>query len=87
MLTAMTPVFVDDVDAAVEQARVRAGGGVLVDPAADQPWGLWQAVVADPGRHLWELSGRLRDVAPVDVPQEGRRRSHAHVLTRPESAR
>lgn len=35
-LPAMTLVFVDDVDAAVERAR--AEGGELVDPAADQPW-------------------------------------------------
>ncbi len=63
-LPAMTLVFVDDVDAAVERAR--AEGGELVDPAADQPWGLRQAVVSDPGRHLWELSAHVRDVAPGD---------------------
>jgi PhnB protein len=59
-LAAMTLVFVDDVDAAVESAL--AARGRLVDPAIDQPWGLRQAIVADPGGHLWELSQHLRDV-------------------------
>ena len=56
----MTLVFVEDVDAAVERA-LSAGGG-LIDPATDQPWGLRQAIVADPGGHLWELSQHFRDV-------------------------
>ncbi len=63
-LTAMTLVFVDDVDAAVQRAL--AGGGELVDPANDQPWGLRQAIVADPEQHLWELSGYLREVGPAE---------------------
>ena len=63
-LSAMTLVFVDDVDAAVERALAR--GGELVGAAADQPWGLRQAIVADPGRHLWELSAHVRDVALSD---------------------
>lgn len=61
-LTTMTLVFVDDVHAAV--ARALTAGGELVDLAIDQPWGLRQAIVADPERHLWELSQHLRDVAP-----------------------
>lgn len=63
-LRAMTLVFVDDVDAAADRA-VR-GDGELVDPATDQPWGLRQAIVADPEHHLWELSVHLHDVPPAD---------------------
>lgn len=63
-LRAMTLVFVDDVDEAVERAL--ALDGELLDPATDQPWGLRQAIVADPEHHLWELSAYLRDVAPVE---------------------
>lgn len=60
----MTLVFVDDVDAAVKRAL--ADGGKLVDPANDQPWGLRQAIVADPEQHLWELSAYLREVEPAE---------------------
>jgi uncharacterized glyoxalase superfamily protein PhnB len=58
----MTLVFVQDVDAAVQLA-VRAGGRII-DSATDQPWGLRQSIVADPGNHLWELTQYLRDVPP-----------------------
>jgi uncharacterized glyoxalase superfamily protein PhnB len=63
-LTSMTLAFVEDVDTAVERALAK--GGALVDPARDQPWGLRQAIVSDPGGHLWELSQHLRDV-PVSA--------------------
>lgn len=33
---------------------------------ADQPWGLRQAVVADPEEQRWELTQHIRDVAPAD---------------------
>lgn len=59
----MTLTFVDDA-AAVERAL--ACGGELVDPASDEPRGLRQAIVADPGRHLWELSTHVREVDPVE---------------------
>lgn len=60
----ITLVFVDDVDAAC--ARTPATGGIILDGPADQPWGLRQAVVADPEGQRWELSQHLRDVAPAD---------------------
>ncbi|MGH3502926.1 MAG: VOC family protein [Nocardioidaceae bacterium] len=63
-LTAMTLVFVDDVDAAAQRAVT--GGGKHIDPAVNQPWGLRQAIVADPEHQLWELSTYLREVAPGD---------------------
>lgn len=63
-LRAMTLVFVDNVDHAVQRAT--AAGGALVDEATDQPWGLRQAIVADPEGYLWELSTHLHDV-PVST--------------------
>ena len=60
-LVAMTLVFVDDVDGAVDRALV--SGGELVDPAVNQPWGLRQAIVADPAGHLWELSTHIARMA------------------------
>ncbi len=63
-LSAMTLVFVDDVDAGINRALV--AGGDLIDRAADQPWGLREAIVADPAGHLWELSAHVRNVAPEE---------------------
>jgi len=60
----VTVVFVDDVDAAC--ARIPAAGGAILDGPASQPWGLCQAVVADPEGQRWELSQHVRDVAPAD---------------------
>jgi len=45
-LRSMTLVFVTDVDHAARCA-VNAGGTLIEDPT-DQPWGLRQAIVADP---------------------------------------
>lgn len=59
-LRAMTLVFVADVDAATERAL--SSGGDLIEAPTDQPWGLRQAIVADPGMHLWELTQHVRDV-------------------------
>jgi PhnB protein len=60
----ITLVFVDDVDQAC--ARVLATGGTILDEPASQPWGLRQAVVADPQGQRWELSQHLRDIPPAD---------------------
>ncbi len=61
-LRSMTLVFVTDVDEAVR--RVAEHGGSIIDPPADQPWGLRQAVIADPEGYVWEPSVHLRDVPP-----------------------
>lgn len=61
-VSSVTLVFVGDVDAACERAR--AGGGAVVEKPKDQPWGLRQAVVADPEGQRWEISQHLRDVPP-----------------------
>lgn len=60
----ITLVFVGDVDAAC--ARIPAAGGTVLDVAADQAWGLRQAVLADPEGQRWQLTHHLRDVAPAD---------------------
>lgn len=62
--SSITLVFVDDVD----QACIRASqaGGVILDQSRDQPWGLRQAVVADPEEQRWELSQYLHDVVPTE---------------------
>ncbi len=62
-LRAMTLVFVADVDAAT--ARALDLGGSIVDAPNEMPWGLRQAIVADPEGHLWELSTHHQDV-PLD---------------------
>ena len=56
----VTLVFVEDVEATCQRA-VAAGGSVL-DAARDQPWGLRQAVIADPEGQRWEVSQHLKDV-------------------------
>ena len=58
----MTLVFVEDVDGTVIKAAEH--GGTIIDPAVDQPWGLRQAIVADPEGYLWEPSQYLDDVPP-----------------------
>jgi uncharacterized glyoxalase superfamily protein PhnB len=57
-------VYVDDVDACSDVA-VAAGGTVLSDPA-ERPWGVRQAVVADPEGQRWVLTQHVRDVTPAD---------------------
>lgn len=54
----LTFVLVDDADEAVHRA-LRSGGRVLV-PLADEPFGLRQGILADPGGHRWEVSQALR---------------------------
>lgn len=62
--SSITLVFVDDVDQAC--SRASQAGGVILDQARDQPWGLRQAVAADPEGQRWELSQHLQDVAPAE---------------------
>lgn len=62
--SSITLVFVDDVDQAC--SRASQAGGVILDQSRDRPWGLRQAVVADPEGQRWELSQHLHDVAPAE---------------------
>lgn len=61
-VSSITLVFVDDVDATCERAI--AAGGTLVGAPLDQPWGLRQALVADPEGQRWEITQHLRDADP-----------------------
>lgn len=62
-VSSITLVFVDDVDATCERAA--AAGGAVVGEAVDQPWGLRQALIADPEGQRWEITQHLRDVSPA----------------------
>jgi uncharacterized glyoxalase superfamily protein PhnB len=57
----LTQVFVPDAAAA---RATGLGGSVLSEPV-DLPWGVRQAVVADPEGQRWALSQHLRDVDPA----------------------
>lgn len=61
-VSSITLVFVDDVDATCERATTM-DGTVLGEPL-DQPWGLRQALIADPEGQRWEITQHLRDVRP-----------------------
>jgi len=63
-VTSITQIFVEDVDQVCNRAV--AAGGILLEHAVDEPWGLRQAVIADPAGHRWELSQHLHDVAPEE---------------------
>lgn len=60
----VTQVFVDDVGAACE--RVAAAGGRVLEEPAERPWGVRQAVLADPEGQTWVVCQYLRDTDPAD---------------------
>jgi uncharacterized glyoxalase superfamily protein PhnB len=62
--SSITQVYVDDVDARCRQA-VSEGGAILNQPA-DRPWGVHQAVVADPEGQRWVLTEHIKDTNPAD---------------------
>ena len=62
--SSLTQVFVDDVAAACERAT--GAGGSILDEPADRPWGVRQAVVADPQGQRWVLAQHVRDTEPAD---------------------
>ena len=63
-LSSLTQVFVDDVDQVCNRAV--AAGGEVHEPAVDEPWGLRQAVIADPSGMRWEVSQYLHHVPPEE---------------------
>jgi uncharacterized glyoxalase superfamily protein PhnB len=58
-----TLVYVDDVDATAARA-VEVGGTLLMEPG-ERPWGLRQALIADPEGQHWEITQHARD-APAE---------------------
>jgi PhnB protein len=62
--SSLTQVFVENVAAACERAT--SAGGSILDETADRPWGVRQAVVADPQGQRWVLTQHMRDTEPAD---------------------
>ena len=62
--SSLTQVFVENVATACERAT--AAGGSVLDEPADRPWGVRQAVVADPEGQRWVLTRHVRDTDPAD---------------------
>jgi len=60
----MTQVYAGDVAAACERAV--ASGGTVLDGPSERPWGVRQAVVADPEGQRWVLTEHVRDTDPAD---------------------
>jgi uncharacterized glyoxalase superfamily protein PhnB len=63
-LASITQVFVDDVDQVCNRAV--AAGGTIEEQPVNEPWGLRQAVIADPSGQRWEVSQYLEHVPPEE---------------------
>jgi uncharacterized glyoxalase superfamily protein PhnB len=59
----VTQVFVDDVGTA--SAAALEAGGSIIEAAVDRPWGVRQAVVADPEGQRWVLCRYLGESDPA----------------------
>jgi PhnB protein len=66
-------IYVDDVDAMVEQAT--AAGAKLTRPVADQFYGDRTGGVEDPFGHAWYIATHVEDVSPEEIQ---RRAATAH---------
>ena len=62
--SSITQVYVDDVDTRCQQAVL--GGGCVLDEPGERPWGVRQAVVADPEGQRWVLTQHIKDTEPSD---------------------
>jgi len=62
--TAMTYVYVDDVDA--HHAGAKMAGAQIVTELADQTYGDRNYTAKDPEGQLWTFAQRIRDVSPED---------------------
>ena len=60
-------LYVDDVDAAVEQA-MQAGAKITV-PVEDMFWGDRYGKLEDPFGHQWSVATHLRDISPDELKQ------------------
>ncbi len=60
-------LYVDDVDAAVEQA-VRAGAKITM-PVDDMFWGDRYGKLEDPFGHQWSVATHLREVSPEELKE------------------
>ena len=63
-------LYVDDVDAVVEQAV--AAGATLTMPVEDMFWGDRYGRVRDPFGHEWEIATHVEDLDPEEMERRGR---------------
>jgi uncharacterized glyoxalase superfamily protein PhnB len=63
-IASIKQVFVDDVDQVCNRAV--AAGGTIEEQPVNEPWGLRQAVIADPSGQRWEVSQYLEHVPPEE---------------------
>jgi PhnB protein len=61
-------LYVADVDAAMERARV--AGALVLRPAADQFYGDRAGMIADPFGHHWYLATRQKTVSPREMQKQ-----------------
>jgi PhnB protein len=63
-------LYVDDVDAVVQQAAA-AGASVTRDPE-DQFWGDRLGLVTDPYGHVWHIATRIEELSPEEIAARSR---------------
>jgi PhnB protein len=63
-------LYVDDVDAFVEQA-VEAGATVTME-VADQFWGDRFGSISDPFGHSWSIATHVEDLTPEEIAERGK---------------
>jgi PhnB protein len=68
--TAVFFMYVDDVDAAVQQAV--DAGATLTSPVEDMFWGDRSGRISDPFGHQWQLATHVEDVPPEEMEERAK---------------
>ena len=68
--TASVFMYVDDVDAVVEQA-VDAGATITME-VEDQFWGDRFGTITDPFGHVWSIATHIEDLTPEEIEERGK---------------
>ncbi len=68
--TAVFFMYVDDVDAAVQQAV--DAGATLTSPVENMFWGDRSGRIADPFGHQWQLATHVEDVPPEEMEERAK---------------
>jgi PhnB protein len=68
--TAVFFMYVDDVDAAVQQAV--DAGATLTSPVENMFWGDRSGRIADPFGHEWQLATHVEDVPPEEMEERAK---------------
>jgi PhnB protein len=63
-------MYVDDVDAAVQQAV--DAGATLTSPVEDMFWGDRSGRISDPFGHQWQLATHVEDVPPEEMEERAK---------------